>query len=112
MARDLDRTRLARRESKRLSKRDADRVRQALERLADSALGDIKRLRGGHPPMHRLRVGSWRVIIELEEDVIRIKRVLHRREAYRESSWARLALPRDGDLFESEGVEASGDVGT
>lgn len=59
-----------------------------------------------------MRTSIWRVIIEREEDVTRIKRVLHLQEAYRKSSWARLELPREGDVFDSESVEASGHAGT
>jgi mRNA-degrading endonuclease RelE of RelBE toxin-antitoxin system len=39
----------------------ARRVKQAVERLAKSGAGDIKRLQGFHPPEFRLRVGDWRI---------------------------------------------------
>lgn len=111
MARSVDWTRPARTDVKRLSNRDADRVRAVVRRLADFGQGDVKRLRGVSPPMHRLRVGSWRVITELEGDVIRIIRVFHRREAYRRSYWARQEVPEQGDAGESESTETSGEVG-
>ena len=96
---------------KKLPKRDANRVRKAAERLADSALRDMKRPRGGNPPAYRLRIGIWRVIIEQAEDGIRIRRVLHGREAGQKSSWARLELPGDGGRDDPESVEASVDAG-
>ncbi len=47
----------------------------------------MKRLQGIDPPEFRLRVGDWRVRFhqdqQKEKQVIRILRVLHRREAYR-----------------------------
>ena len=39
-------------------------------------------MRGVAPPTHRQRVGSWRVMAQLEKNLIRIMRVLHRREVY------------------------------
>lgn len=111
MVRLVDWTRPARTDVKKLSKRDADRVRAAVRRLADSGQGDVKRLRGVSPPTHRLRVGSWRVITESEGDVIRIMRVFHRREAYRRTYWARQEVPEQGDAGERESTEPSGEVG-
>ena len=104
-------SRPSRTDLKKLSKRDSARVRVAVRRLADSGQGDVKRLRGVSPPTHRLRVGSWRVMTELEGDVIRIIRVFHRREAYRRTYWARQEVPEQGDAGESESTETSGEVG-
>ena len=109
MVRSVDWGRQARADIKKLSKRTAFRIERAVRRLADTGQGDFKRLQGVEPPTHRLRVGSWRVIIELEANVIRIKRVFHRREAYRKTYWARQELPEPGDVGESAGAEASWD---
>ena len=61
-----------------------DRALAALERLADTGQGDIKKLRG-RQNQWRLRVGDWRAIITFADRgrIIRVLRVLHRREAYR-----------------------------
>ena len=68
----------------RLPGRRQDRVLAALERLADTGQGDIKKLRG-RQDQWRLRVGDWRTIITFADrgSIIRVLRVLHRREAYR-----------------------------
>jgi mRNA interferase RelE/StbE len=61
----------------------ARRVRQAVERFADSGLGDVKKLQGVDPPTLRLRVGDYRVFFRDNGASIRIVRVRNRREAYR-----------------------------
>ena len=68
----------------RLPGRMQDRVLAALERLADTGQGDIKKL-SGRQDQWRLRVGDWRAIITFADRgrIIRVLRVLHRREAYR-----------------------------
>jgi len=33
--------------------------------------------------IYRLRVGVWRVIFTIENDILRVRRVAHRREVYR-----------------------------
>ena len=60
-----------------------DRVLAALERLADTGQGDIKKLRG-RQNQWRLRVGDRRAIITFADRgrIIRVLRVIHRREAY------------------------------
>ena len=61
----------------------AARVIGAIERFAETGAGDVKRLRGASPE-YRLRVGDWRVRFDRpDKDIIRILRVLHRRESYR-----------------------------
>ena len=61
----------------------ARRVKQAVERLADTGAGNVKRLQGIDPPEYRLRVGDYRVRFHREGETIRILRVRNRREAYR-----------------------------
>ena len=66
-----------------LQKQDARRVADALEELADGLSGDVRRLTN-FSPEYRLRVGSFRVLFEIEnENEIVVYRVVHRREAYR-----------------------------
>ena len=49
----------------------------------DRRAGDVKRLQKIDPPEFRLRVGDWRVRFHQDRKIIRILRVLHRKEAYR-----------------------------
>ena len=107
MARSIDWTRQARSDIKRLSKRDASRVRRAVERFAVSGHGDIERLKGFGRPFYRLRVGDWRVRyryeeVGQEEEGLAVVRVLHRREAYRKSALARQGIPGPDGFDESE----------
>lgn len=50
--------------------------------MQDSLTGDVKRLTN-FTPEYRLRVGRYRVLFEIEDDVIRVYRVVHRKDAYR-----------------------------
>jgi mRNA interferase RelE/StbE len=62
---------------------DASRVADAMERLQNNLSGDVKKLTN-FIPAYRLRVGSYRILFELEENKrIVVYRVIHRREAYR-----------------------------
>ena len=67
-----------------LERQIRERVLVALERLADTGLGDVARLQG-HDREWRLRVGDYRVRLTFDSRAqdIRVLRVLHRREAYR-----------------------------
>ena len=68
---------------RRIQKQDASRIADALERLADNLLGDVKRLTS-FTPEYRLRVGQYRVLFEVEnKNEIVVYRIVHRREAYR-----------------------------
>jgi mRNA-degrading endonuclease RelE of RelBE toxin-antitoxin system len=44
-----------------LDKGIARRLKQAVERFADTGVGNVKRLQGIDPPEYRLRVGDYRV---------------------------------------------------
>ena len=68
---------------RRLDREVARRVFAALDRLTNSGLGDLKRLRGQSEEL-RLRVGDWRIrLTEEPGGVLRIHSVRHRSEAYR-----------------------------
>jgi mRNA-degrading endonuclease RelE of RelBE toxin-antitoxin system len=58
--------------------------RKILAYAADpaSTAHDVVPLRGT-PDGYRLRVGDWRVIFRLTPDTMYVRRVVHRREAYR-----------------------------
>jgi mRNA interferase RelE/StbE len=61
------------------------RVLRSLTRLADDPrnAANVEAMKGGD--LYRLRVGDWRVIYTLHDDVttVLVVRVAHRREAYR-----------------------------
>ena len=68
---------------RRIQKKDATRIADALEKLEDDLAGNVKRLTN-FTPEYRLRVGNFRVLFEIEnENSIVIYRIIHRREAYR-----------------------------
>lgn len=62
-----------------LDKATKQRIRKAINALP---LGDIKKLKG-YTSKFRIRVGEYRVIYDLEGDVIRIGMVLPRGSAYK-----------------------------
>ena len=60
------------------------RIIAAIESMAESGRGDIRRFADVQPPEYRLRVGDWRIRFALDEtDAIVILRVLPRDKAYR-----------------------------
>lgn len=66
-----------------LDKSIARRVKQAVERFAETGAGNIKRPQVIDPAEFRLRVGDWRVRFHQDAETMRILRVRNRREAYR-----------------------------
>lgn len=67
----------------------ARRVVERLHRLADDPLRprpglDIRRLSGVDDPIYRVRVGSWRVLYEVDRDdrIVYVTTVAHRSGAY------------------------------
>ncbi len=58
------------------------RILAKIEAMSDDLKGDVKRLTGSTRE-HRLRVGDYRVLFEIEGRSIIIYRVRHRRDAYR-----------------------------
>lgn len=66
-----------------LDKPTALRVLSALHRFAESSAGDVKALQGAREEL-RLRIGDYRLFfVYTPPDTIEIRRVLHRKEAYR-----------------------------
>ncbi len=67
---------------RRLSKPTAMHILSALHRFAESGAGDVKALQGREEL--RLRFGDYRLFfVCTDPDTIEIRRVLHRKEAYR-----------------------------
>ena len=66
-----------------LDKPTAMRILSALHRFAVSGAGDVKALQGEREEL-RLRIGNHRLFfVYTTPDTIEIRRVLHRKEAYR-----------------------------
>lgn len=61
----------------------ARRVKNSLERFAETGAGNVRRLQGIDPPEFRLRVGDYRVRFHNDGMTVTILRVRHRSEAYR-----------------------------
>jgi mRNA interferase RelE/StbE len=79
-------TRRAERDLLALPVRDREAVSRALDRaLADLGAGHLKKL-GGRGNEWRLRVGRWRIRLDLDNanGVISVMRILPRGEAYRD----------------------------
>jgi mRNA-degrading endonuclease RelE of RelBE toxin-antitoxin system len=66
-----------------LDKGIARRVKQSIERFAETGAGSIKRLQDIDPPEYRLRVGDYRVRFHQDGVTMRVLRVRHRKDAYR-----------------------------
>jgi len=84
MSWDLQVSKQARRDLAALNEEDRNAINVAIRRLAnDPSQGNFKKLRGGQG--WRLRAGNWRVLLELDTrtGVMRVTRVLNRRDAYR-----------------------------
>lgn len=56
------------------------RVLSKIELMQNNLAGDVKRLTN-YTPEYRLRVGDYRVLFEIEGDVLVIYRVKHRKDA-------------------------------
>ncbi len=67
---------------KSMPKQDAQRIVQKIKVLENGLSGDIKRLTN-FTPEYRMRVGDYRVLFEVDESVITVYRIKHRKEAYR-----------------------------
>lgn len=68
----------------RRDRRTVQRIVDAVNRLAEHNLGDVRKL-AGTAGEYRLRVGDWRVLFTFEDNgqTLLISRVLNRRDAYR-----------------------------
>ena len=57
------------------------RIVNKVERMRSGLTGDVKRL-NAFVPNYRLRVGYWRVLLEIDGKAIVVHEVKHRSEAY------------------------------
>ena len=68
-----------------LQRRDQQRVRAAIDLLADEPRPPSCVAMAGEPGVYRVRVGVYRIVYEVLDDrlVVQVVRVGHRREVYR-----------------------------
>ncbi|MDD4376511.1 MAG: type II toxin-antitoxin system RelE/ParE family toxin [Clostridia bacterium] len=64
---------------KKLDKPTKSRIKEAIEKLPD---GDVKKLQG-YKKDYRLRVGDLRVLFLMYDDIITVKDILPRGQAYK-----------------------------
>jgi len=65
-----------------IDKSQALKILKAIEHLSNYPdVTNIKKLQN-HNPTHRLRVGNYRVLFDIEDDIIVVGRIKHRKEAY------------------------------
>jgi mRNA interferase RelE/StbE len=64
-----------------INNKNAIKILIKIENMKDGLKGDVKRLTN-FTPEYRLRVGNYRVLFEIEDNIITIYAVKHRREAY------------------------------
>lgn len=69
------------RDLKAIDKTRARRIMEKVSLLSMNLAGDVKRLTNTTPEF-RLRVGSYRILFELEGEKVIVYRVLHRKDAY------------------------------
>ena len=69
-------------DGKKISKKELERIFEKIEALKENMLGDVKHLTNTKPE-YRLRVGDYRVLFEVEGEVIVIYRIRHRKDIYR-----------------------------
>jgi mRNA interferase RelE/StbE len=69
-------------DGKRIPKNELRKIFAQIDGLKDELQGNVRRLTN-FTPEYRLRVGNYRVLFEIETDVVMIYRIKHRREAYK-----------------------------
>ena len=69
-------------DGKRIPKKELRKIFAKIDGLKDGLQGNVRRLTN-FTPEYRLRVGNYRVLFEIETDVVMIYRIKHRREAYK-----------------------------
>ena len=70
---------------KKISKPDQKRISKAIDNLAENLPNPDTTKMKGNNPFHKIRVGDYRVVYEIQDDVllILIIKIGHRKEIYR-----------------------------
>ena len=67
---------------KSIPRQDLDKIFEKIEAMTNDLAGDVKQLTN-HSPEYRLRVGSYRILFEIEDNKISVYRIRHRRDIYK-----------------------------
>ena len=59
-----------------------ERILAKIVAMQDDLQGDVKKLTN-FTPEYRLRVGKYRILFRLDDDIISIHRIKHRKDAYK-----------------------------
>ena len=71
----------ARKDLKKLDRKIVDRILSKIAEMTNDLAGDVKRLTEFEPE-YRLRVGDFRILFDIENSKIIVRRIKNRREAY------------------------------
>ncbi len=69
-------------DGKKIPTKQLERIFDKIELLSDNLQGNVKRLTN-FTPEYRLRIGNYRVLFEIEHDVVVVYRIKHRKSAYK-----------------------------
>ena len=73
----------AKKDLKKLPKQDALKILKEIEKLENFPhISNIKKLKNFYPPF-RLRVGNYRILFDVEDDVLIVVNIKHRKESYK-----------------------------
>jgi len=76
-------TRSALKDLKRINDPYRQKIKEAVNKLQSFPdLPQIKQLTN-HVPKYRMRVGDYRILFDVERDLLTVARILHRQESYR-----------------------------
>ena len=67
---------------KKIPRKEVQKIFEKIDKMSNDLQGDVKQLTN-FTPEYRLRVGDYRVLFEIEEKIINIYRVRHRKQAYK-----------------------------
>ena len=84
----IELTKTATKSLKAIPRKDQKRIAKKIESLAESPPDPAKTKMKGNNPFHRVRVGDYRIIYEIQNDMllILILKIGHRKEVYRRLS--------------------------
>ena len=73
----------AKKDLKKLDKSKAVKILNQLKKLENYPdISNIKKLNNHYPPM-RYRIGDYRVLFDVEDDILIVVNIKHRKEAYK-----------------------------
>lgn len=64
-----------------INRTDAQKILVKIRAMEKDLAGNVKRLTD-FEPQHRLRVGDYRILFDIENDSVTVYRIKHRRQAY------------------------------